>query len=201
MGRGYDRALRERVVRASDSGMSARAAAARFEVGVATAIRWVRRWRETGELDDAPACARRSVLDEHGAWLGQLRAAEPDLSCRAVSARLAQERGVRVHQSTLWYWLRRNGVTFKKKSLIPDERGRGDVALARWLWRRGQHTIDPQRLVFVDETGTATNMAPRYGWGRRGARVTGRARVRDRTAAARHRRHGQSVRTQGTKGA
>ena len=63
----------------------------------------------------------------------------------------------------------------QKKSLIADERGRGDIALARWLWRRGQHTIDPQRLVFVDETGTATNMAPRYGWGRRGARVTGRA--------------------------
>ena len=63
----------------------------------------------------------------------------------------------------------------QKKSLIADERARGDVALARWLWRRDQQTIEPRRLVFVDETGTATNMAPRYGWGRRGARVTGRA--------------------------
>ena len=116
MGRGYDRALRERVVRAPDRGLSARSAAARFEVGVATAIRWVRRWRETGELDDAPARAKRSVLDDHSAWLAELRAAEPELSCRAVIARLAQERGVRVHQSTLWYWLRRNGVTFKKRA-------------------------------------------------------------------------------------
>lgn len=63
----------------------------------------------------------------------------------------------------------------QKKSLIATERDRGDVALARWLWRRGQRAIEPERLVFVDETGTATNMAPRYGWGRKGERVIGRA--------------------------
>lgn len=63
----------------------------------------------------------------------------------------------------------------QKKSLIAIERDRGDVALARWLWRRGQRAIEPERLVFVDETGTATNMAPRYGWGVRGKRVVGRA--------------------------
>ena len=49
------------------------------------------------------------------------------------------------------------------------------MALARWLWRRDQHRIEPERLVFVDETGTATNMAPRYGWGRRGERLIGSA--------------------------
>lgn len=59
--------------------------------------------------------------------------------------------------------------------MIADERERGDVALARWLWQRGQRTIEPERLVFVDETGSATNMAPRYGWGPRGERVVGRA--------------------------
>lgn len=63
----------------------------------------------------------------------------------------------------------------QKKSLIADERERGDVALARWLWRRDQQTIEPERLVFIDETGSATNMAPRYGWGPRGERVMGRA--------------------------
>ena len=170
MGRGYDRALRERVVRAADGGMSARSAAARFDVGAATAIKWVRRWRDHGTLDDPPRKVRGSVLDAHADWLSELRGAEPELSCRAVSKRLAEERGVSVHEGTLWYWLRRNGVTFKK-SLIADERERGDVALARWLWRRGQRAIEPERLVFVDETGTTTNMAPRHGWGPRGERV------------------------------
>ena len=54
MPRQYDSALRDRVVCAVDRGMSARAAAARFEVGVATAIRWVRRWREEGTHADPP---------------------------------------------------------------------------------------------------------------------------------------------------
>ena len=33
--------------------------------------------------------------------------------------------------------------------------------------------MNPQRLVFVDETGAATNMARRYGRGPRGKRVDG----------------------------
>ena len=57
--------------------------------------------------------------------------------------------------------------------MIATERGRGDVALARWLWHRGQKSVDPRKLVFVDETGTATNMAPLYGWGPKDQRVTG----------------------------
>jgi transposase len=59
--------------------------------------------------------------------------------------------------------------------MIATERERGDVALARWLWHRDQKTIDPRRLVFVDETGTATNMSPLYGWGPKGERVIGSA--------------------------
>jgi len=63
-------------------------------------------------------------------------------------------------------------VANRKNTLIADERERGDVALARWLWHRAQRSLEPQRLVFVDETGTATNMAPRYGWDLSSERVT-----------------------------
>jgi len=49
------------------------------------------------------------------------------------------------------------------------------VALARWLWRRDQKTLDPERLVFIDEIGAATDMAPRYGWAPKGRRLIGRA--------------------------
>jgi len=41
------------------------------------------------------------------------------------------------------------------------------------MWRAGQARLNPQRLVFVDETGAATNMARRYGRGPRGKRVDG----------------------------
>ena len=62
----------------------------------------------------------------------------------------------------------------QKNTLIAAERERGDVALARWLWHREQKSIECRRLVFIDETGTATNMAPRYGWGPSSERVVGR---------------------------
>lgn len=38
-----------------------------------------------------------------------------------------------------------------------------------------QGTLDPERLVFIDETWVRTNMAPLRGWGRKGARLIGHA--------------------------
>ena len=48
MARALSQDLRDRVVAATDEGMSCRAAAARFGVGVATAIRWRQLAREHG---------------------------------------------------------------------------------------------------------------------------------------------------------
>lgn len=111
----YDVALRDRVIGAVDRGLSARAAGARFEVGVATAIRWVKRWRDEGTHADPPRRMASSKLDEHTEWLAALREKEPELSCQAVVDRLAEEKKLRVHETTLFYWLRRNGITHKKR--------------------------------------------------------------------------------------
>jgi len=48
------------------------------------------------------------------------------------------------------------------------------VALARWLWRRDQRTLDAKQLVFIDEMGAATDMAARYGWAPRSERLLGK---------------------------
>lgn len=114
--RAYDRALRERVVRAIDRGATIPQTAERFEVGTATVSRWVRLRREQGHLDPAPTPARGSKLDEHADWLAELRVAESELSCQAVADRLADERGLRVNETTLWYWLDRHGITYKKSA-------------------------------------------------------------------------------------
>jgi len=66
-------------------------------------------------------------------------------------------------------------ISASKKSLFASEQKRGDVALARWLWKRDQKLIDPKRLVFIDEMGAATDMVRRYGWGPKGQRLTGYA--------------------------
>jgi transposase len=62
----------------------------------------------------------------------------------------------------------------KKKMVHAAEQDRPDVALARAVWRENQHTLDPKKLVFVDETGAATDMARVYGRGPIGERVIGK---------------------------
>lgn len=54
------------------------------------------------------------------------------------------------------------------------EQERPDVALARAQWQLDRQSFDPARLVFIDETGTWTNMARLRGRARRGSRVIGR---------------------------
>jgi transposase len=48
------------------------------------------------------------------------------------------------------------------------------VAEARERWRHDQPMLDPARLVFIDETGTTTNMVRTRGRSRRGTRLVGR---------------------------
>src|SRR5258708_15420777 len=46
-----------------------------------------------------------------------------------------------------------------KKSLRAAEQDRPDVAAARTVWAQDQAKLAPDRLVFIDETATRTNMA------------------------------------------
>lgn len=47
------------------------------------------------------------------------------------------------------------------------------MAEARERWKAGQASLDPTRLVFVDETGTNTKMVRLYGRAPKGQRVIG----------------------------
>jgi transposase len=60
-----------------------------------------------------------------------------------------------------------------KKILHASEQERADVAAARQRWREDQPSLDAARLVFIDETGTTTNMARTRGRGPRGRRLVG----------------------------
>ena len=48
------------------------------------------------------------------------------------------------------------------------------MAAARERWRQDQPGLDPAHLVFIDETGTSTNMVRARGRSRRGTRLVGR---------------------------
>jgi transposase len=54
---------------------------------------------------------------------------------------------------------------------VAGERDRPDVARRRAQWTKYQDRIEAERLVFIDETWTKTNMAPLRGWAPRGTRL------------------------------
>jgi len=60
---------------------------------------------------------------------------------------------------------------------VAGERDRPDVARRRAQWAKYQNKIEPERLVFIDETWTKTNMAPLRGWAPLGMRLKAKVLV------------------------
>src|SRR3990172_700793 len=93
MGRPYSIDLRERVVTAVErGGLSCHQAAAQFDVGISTAIAWVRRFRETGSVAPGKMGGHRpkAIRGEYRTWL--LERSKADFTLRGLVAELA-ERG------------------------------------------------------------------------------------------------------------
>ena len=115
--------LRRRVVAAVEAGASRRQAAARFGVGVSSAIRWVAQSRETGNLAPKRRGGRRpSRIDGHGdlimAWIDT----EPDLTLPEIAAKLEEATGYRPPPSVVHGFFKRRGVTRKKRRRTPPNK-------------------------------------------------------------------------------
>jgi transposase len=123
MARAYSQDLRDRVIDAASSGKSARGSAAHFGIGVATAIVWVRRARETGErAAHKQGGTKRCKLDPHRDYLLGLIDGTPDLTISELLEKLLAQHGVKVSRSTLWTYLDRCGLTFKKRPSMQASR-------------------------------------------------------------------------------
>jgi transposase len=134
MSRAYSQDLRDRVIDAAlEEALSARSAAARFGVGIATAIVWVRRARETGSRAARPrGQPRGSKLEAHReAILGWI-AEKDDITIAEIRERLVVELGTSAGVGTVWTFLDRCGLTFKKRPRTPVSRtGRTSRASAK----------------------------------------------------------------------
>jgi len=112
--------LRRRVIAAIEDGVSTREAARRFRIGISTAGSWYRRYRETGEVEARKqGQPSRSKLDPHVDYIVDLIEATPDITLAEIGERLVAERGVRAAPSTVWLFLDRRGITFKKRRRMP----------------------------------------------------------------------------------
>src|SRR5450756_1518770 len=113
--------LRERVIREVDGGASARASADMFSVSPSSAVKWVRRWRDTGSF--APSLTRghrRSPLVDHAEWLLGLIAERADITLAEILWH-ARERGIVTSISSLWRFFDAREISFKKKPSRGDQ--------------------------------------------------------------------------------
>ncbi len=125
MARALSQDLRHRVIDATRAGMSARGAAARFGVGVLTAVAWAARARQGNRQAHPQGQKRGSKLDAHRPFLLGLIAEKDDITLAEMQARLKAERGVHAGIGTLWAWLDRAGQTFKKtQATLPNRTAR-----------------------------------------------------------------------------
>lgn len=163
--------LRTRVAAALNDGMTVRAAAERFGISAATAVR-------IGQLDRSGKGLMPAKIGGYvqpilrGAAADAVRQRlqiKPDWTVRALSAEL-KAAGIDVSHDTVWRFLRAEGKTFKKTP-VASERDRPKVARFRMRWKTHQHRLDPDRLVFIDETWVKTNMTRTCGWCQRGEHV------------------------------
>ena len=115
MGRAYSNDLRERVVAVVEDGVSRRQAAAQFGVGISTAIRWVRRFQETGsvEPDQIGGYKKKAIAGAYSSWL-VTRCKEKDFTLRGLVGELA-ERGLKVDYRSMWNFVHEEKLTYKKK--------------------------------------------------------------------------------------
>ena len=95
---------------------------------------------------------------------------QPDLTIEELRWALA-ERGLRFGFGTLHRFLARHRMTRKKKTGQTSEQDRPYVRQRRQAWAGAQARLDPGRLVFLDGTGTKTNMARTHGRAPRGQRL------------------------------
>ena len=113
MAKACSTALRERVIEAVEMGASRREAAEIYDVSASSAVKWVQRWRETGNAGAKPRGGSVSQLERFTSQILAVIAEQPDLTLVETVAVLRKQR-IRTSRSSLWRFLDRHQITLKK---------------------------------------------------------------------------------------
>jgi transposase len=168
-GQAYGQDLRDRVL--ASSGASLREVAERLSVSPSYVSKVWARLRETGERAARPQ--RNQVPLRLVPMLSALRTrtgATPDATLAELRAWAEAEHGVRGHPSGHVEGAHPARADAQKR-LRAAEQDRPDVAEARRNWAKAAPGLEPDRMVFIDETWATTNMTRTHGRAPRGVRL------------------------------
>lgn len=117
IGRPYSLDLRERVVGAVAAGESCRSVAKRFDVSVASVVKWSQRFRTTGSAAAKRMGGRRGLLlAPQREWLVARLAGAPDLTLRALVEELRRQ-GIAASYGSVWRVVHDAKWSFKKNAV------------------------------------------------------------------------------------
>jgi transposase len=168
--RAYSNDLRERIVAAVERGEhSIRQIARLFSVSLSCVVRLLQRQRQTGSVQPKPHAGipQRKLDAAAEARLLQLVREQPD----ATLAELRDRLGIRCSIMTVARALKRQRITRKKKTLHAQEQDSPRVQAQRQAFQETLAAVDPDHLVFVDESGANTAMTRTHGRAPQGERV------------------------------
>ncbi len=170
----YSEDLRIRIVNAYCAGEGTYdQLARRFGVGRATVNRYLQRLNATGDIrPDDPGGGRVALIGVHNfSQFYAMLKNNPDCTVEDFCDIWRKTAGTKISRAAMLRALHRFGHSFKKKSFRASEQLTARVQSLRSEFASKVKDIPPERMVFLDESGSNVAMATARGWGHVGRRL------------------------------
>jgi transposase len=173
----YSTDLRQKVIDAYKNGEgSLRVIAKRFSVSLNFVWSLWARYKQTGSVEPKPhGGGRAPTIDTKGLEvLRQLVHQHSDATLVELRERFVRKTNIEVSVSAISRALKKLNITRKKKTFHASERDHDPkVQQEREEFEQGMPDMDPEQLVFIDESGIHLGMARHYARAPAGQRAHG----------------------------
>lgn len=166
--------LRERIVAAFEKdGKSYNVIASELRVARSTVARVLKRQRVDGTVEPRPRGGGfpPRLKAEDADSVRELVLSMPDASVQQLADRWTELTGRPASRSSFLRGLKKLGYTFKKKTFSASEKDSEANKQKKAKYEAIARDIDPNRLVFIDESGCNNKLVPFYGWGEKSSRL------------------------------
>jgi transposase len=159
----YPIELRERVIALLESGREPLETADLMNLGVATVGRWWRSWKERGSVEPLPQAgggggAKLGVAGKE--FLLNFVEQRADATLADMVVALRDHLGIDVSDSTISEFLVEHGYTWKKKTFRLKEQDAEALLAMQAKFVADVASVDPEKVVYVDECGANEAMTP-----------------------------------------
>lgn len=158
----YPIELRQRVVALLDSGREPLEVSGLMSLGVATVGRWKRKWKECGSVEPLPQPGGgvEKLGVEGKEFLLNLVEQRADATLADMVEALFDHLGIAISDSTISDFLIEHGYTWKKKTFRLKAQDAEALLKLQAEFVTDISSVDPEKVVYVDECGANEAMTP-----------------------------------------